>query len=59
MTKRRPTIITMHTLKLAYILGRKSTKKIKVHSAYAGKMDEGEFNRCMEILNENKNGLQK
>jgi len=59
MTKTKPRI-TIHFLKLMYLLSRKPVHiKNKVHCAYGGKMDEGEYQRVMEIVNnlKNKNAL--
>ena len=46
--------LTMHKIKLLYRLGRIRTKPKKVYVAKAGVMDEGEFERCMGIVNQCK-----
>lgn len=46
--------LTIHFWRFFYHASRKPSKPRKLHCAYGGKMDEAEFNRCMEILNGNK-----
>jgi len=57
MPKRRQTIITMHTIKLAYLMSRKPSKKNKLCVPNVSVMPEEEYLRCMEILNGNKNAM--
>ena len=54
MNKKHRPHLTISFLKLMYLMTRKPSKKPTLHCAYGGKMDEAEFNRCMEILNGNK-----
>lgn len=54
MNKKHRPHLTIKFLRLMYLMSRKPTKRNKVHCVYGGKMDEGEYNRCMEILNDNK-----
>lgn len=56
MTKTKPRI-TIHFLKLMYLLGRKPIHiKNKVHCAYGGKMKDEDFNYYTSLVNELKNG---